>query len=269
MEQLSKNSIEDLLELPAASLKSLAEAFESGPLQKTFSAGLIAPYVGPDSEWATSIFTMLKSGGCGGSALAEICRGLYAAKNRIESSEKNLYIALSGPEVHDIPVVDTATVVRSLFQEAEREVSICSFVIYPIPGFFTPLVQKMAANSDFKVRFIVDVSHERKSPDESMPIVANRFRKRFLETCWIGPKPPELFHDPRPFSEDESKRGTMHAKVVIVDRRAALLTSANFTQAAQSRNIEAGFLCRDRHQVERIANYFDALQQTKHLVPIE
>ena len=53
---------------------------------------------------------------------------------------------------------------------------------------------------------------------------------------------------------DESLRGVQHSKIVLIDRCAALVTSANFTQAAQSKNIEAGFLTRDLHQVERIAD---------------
>jgi len=127
----------------------------------------------------------------------------------------------------------------------------------------------MAAKKSFQVRFIVDIAHERKTPDEPMPVVANRFRKRFLETCWPGSTAPEMLHDPRPFSGDEKARGTMHAKVVIVDRQAALVTSANFTNAAQTRNIEAGFLCRDRHQVQRLADYFDAMVETGRLIPVE
>ena len=36
----------------------------------------------------------------------------------------------------------------------------------------------------------------------------------------------------------------MHAKVVVADRRAALVTSANLTEHAHERNIEVGLLVR-------------------------
>ena len=264
-----QHAVEDLLNLPAASLKSLAEALESGPLRVGISPGLLAPYIGADAERMAGIFHSLRAGGCGSDTRAGICRGFYAAKSRMETAGRDLYLTLSGPDVHGTPVVDTGTVARSLFQEAVEQVTICSFVIYPIPDFFTTLAEKMAAKKNFRVRFIVDIAHERKTPDEPMPLVANRFKKRFLETCWPGPTAPEILHDPRPFSEDEKTRGTMHAKVVIVDRHAALVTSANFTNSAQTRNIEAGFLCRDRHQVDRLANYFEALVETGHLIPVE
>jgi phosphatidylserine/phosphatidylglycerophosphate/cardiolipin synthase-like enzyme len=259
----------ELLDLPPKSLQALAEAFAGGPLRSNLSSGLLAPFIGGKADRVATLFKSLRDQGCPPAVLSEICEALHKAKARMAEAERNLFLVLSGPDVPGIPVVDTATVARSLFVEARSEVLVCSFVVYPIPDFFTPLVEKMKGNSDFKVRFIVDVSHERKSPDEPLPLVANRFRRRFLETCWLGGTPPELLHDPRPFSEDESLRGVQHSKIVLIDRCAALVTSANFTQAAQSKNIEAGFLTRDRHQVERIADYFDALQQTKRLVPIE
>jgi hypothetical protein len=261
--------LEELLDLPPKSLKALAEAFAEGPLRSSLSAGLLAPFVGGKADRAAMILKSLRNRGCPPSVLSELCEALHNAKARLTDAERNLFLVLSGPDVPGIPVVDTATVARSLFVEAQTEVLVCSFVVYPIADFFTPLVEKMRDNPDFKVRFVVDVSHERKSATEAMPLVANRFRRRFLETCWSGVAAPELFHDPRPFAEDESLGGVQHSKIVLIDRCAALVTSANFTQAAQSKNIEAGFLTRDRHQVERIADYFDALQQTKHLVPIE
>jgi phosphatidylserine/phosphatidylglycerophosphate/cardiolipin synthase-like enzyme len=261
--------IEELLELSPNSLRALADAFSYGPLRTNLSAGLLAPFLGSKADRVAIVLKSLREQGCPPAVLSEVCEALHKAKVQAAEAERKLFLVLSGPDVPGIPVVDTATVARSLFVEARHEVLVCSFVVYPIPDFFTPLVEKFRDNSDFKVRFIVDVSHEKKTPDEPLPVVANRFRKRFLETCWSGDRPPELLHDPRPFSEDESLRGVQHSKIVMIDRCAALVTSANFTQAAQSRNIEAGFLTRDRHQVERIADYFDSLIQSELLVPID
>lgn len=51
----------------------------------------------------------------------------------------------------------------------------------------------------------------------------------------------------------------MHAKCVIVDHRICLITSANFTPAAQECNIEVGVLVREAEQVRRLSSYFDGL----------
>ena len=53
----------------------------------------------------------------------------------------------------------------------------------------------------------------------------------------------------------------MHAKCLVVDRRTAFVTSANFTEAAQTRNIEAGMVVRSESFAARIANYFEGLYE--------
>jgi phosphatidylserine/phosphatidylglycerophosphate/cardiolipin synthase-like enzyme len=53
------------------------------------------------------------------------------------------------------------------------------------------------------------------------------------------------------------KRAVLHAKAVVIDGRFTLLTSANFTEAAQQRNIEAGVLINDPRLAKRISCQFD------------
>jgi len=51
----------------------------------------------------------------------------------------------------------------------------------------------------------------------------------------------------------------------VVDGRVALVTSANFTEAAYHRNIEAGIIVRHPLFVERLHGYFKALQTSGNL----
>ncbi|MEZ4431632.1 MAG: phospholipase D-like domain-containing protein [bacterium] len=60
----------------------------------------------------------------------------------------------------------------------------------------------------------------------------------------------------------------MHAKAVIVDRRKAFVTSANFTEAAQARNIEAGVVVDDTAFAERMARQLDALVEQGAVVGV-
>jgi phosphatidylserine/phosphatidylglycerophosphate/cardiolipin synthase-like enzyme len=46
---------------------------------------------------------------------------------------------------------------------------------------------------------------------------------------------------------------------VVADRRVALVTSANFTEAAQQRNIEVGALIRAPRFAEQLAQHFESL----------
>ena len=58
----------------------------------------------------------------------------------------------------------------------------------------------------------------------------------------------------------------MHAKCIVIDGREAFVTSANFTEAAQERNIELGLLVKSPPIAEQIENHFTALIQNKSLV---
>jgi phosphatidylserine/phosphatidylglycerophosphate/cardiolipin synthase-like enzyme len=51
----------------------------------------------------------------------------------------------------------------------------------------------------------------------------------------------------------------LHAKCVVVDEERLLITSANFTEAAHERNIEAGVLMRDRVVARAIRSQFEML----------
>ena len=66
-----------------------------------------------------------------------------------------------------------------------------------------------------------------------------------FRSTWPGHRMPEVFYDPRSLASGPGKRMSLHAKCVVVDNRWAFVTSANFTEAAQQRNIEAGVLVDD------------------------
>jgi hypothetical protein len=258
-----------LLNLPASTLQQIAEDFRGGSLRHGVSPGLLSPFAGPLATELAGLFRGLIAAGCPTSALAAFCDGMHFAKSRMESVENDLYVTLSGPEVPGIPVVDTGTVVRSLFEEAKCEVLVTSYVFSHAKELLAPLAARMVTDPAFRVRFILDLTNQRRSPDEPLPIVANRFKKNFLEHHWTGSTVPEFWHDARNFHEsDQAKRGVMHAKVVVIDTAAALITSANFTSAAHSRNIEAGILIRQSRQVRTIRDYFDSLILTRQLVPL-
>ncbi len=51
----------------------------------------------------------------------------------------------------------------------------------------------------------------------------------------------------------------MHPKCVVMDDEEVLVTSANFTEAAQQRNIEVGLLVRSQSVARQITQFFDGL----------
>ena len=53
----------------------------------------------------------------------------------------------------------------------------------------------------------------------------------------------------------------LHAQCVVVDRRLRFLASANFTEAAQQRNIEAGVVIDDARLAARLVRQFERMAE--------
>ena len=65
-------------------------------------------------------------------------------------------------------------------------------------------------------------------------------------------------YDPRSL-EPDGPSGVLHAKAVVADDEAVLVTSANLTEAALDRNIEIGLLVRDRALAASMTMHFRVL----------
>lgn len=67
----------------------------------------------------------------------------------------------------------------------------------------------------------------------------------FYRLMWpFGAPKPMVYFDPR--TADERSAVSLHAKCVVIDHEYALITSANFTDRGQTRNLEAGVAIEDR-----------------------
>jgi phosphatidylserine/phosphatidylglycerophosphate/cardiolipin synthase-like enzyme len=80
-----------------------------------------------------------------------------------------------------------------------------------------------------------------------------RFSQKFRTREWPGSRLPEIYYDPRSLELDAEKRASLHAKCVVIDNKLAFVSSANFTGAAQERNIEIGVLIRSKSFAQRLA----------------
>ena len=74
-----------------------------------------------------------------------------------------------------------------------------------------------------------------------------------------------------PIDQRPVSGAALHAKAVVVDRRIALITSANITKRAAGDNIEAGLLVRGGDIPQRLIDHVNQLlqQQILRKAPIE
>jgi len=184
--------------------------------------------------------------------------GLLADERaRVQAATECVELVWSGPESPESPSRDTAVVVRELFEEAERSVLVVSYVLdggEKARAIFAPLA----------VRLFVNTERRRGDARSDAEVVADCMR-RFREDVWPGRVLPAVYHDPRALDPTPGPRACLHAKCVVIDERVAFVTSANFTEAAQLRNIEAGVLVRDGAIARSIAGQLDALVRSGHL----
>src|ERR1700687_1318000 len=66
-------------------------------------------------------------------------------------------------------------------------------------------------------------------------------------------------------NERDATRASLHAKCVVVDSEKAFIGSANFTEAAQLRNIEIGLVAHRPDVAAAVERHFDGLIQYGHL----
>lgn len=213
--------------------------------------------VGADSEWVAAAIEELLRSGWSSSQVGAALNALAMVKDGM-APVPGLEYVLSGPSVRGIPTRDTSAVVQSLLAAAEHDVLIVGYAFYRGATLFQVLRDRWTTRPDMRVRMIVDVRRPMNDTSLDDQIVA-RFASDFRKRQWPWKPLPEVFHDPRALRTDAASRASMHAKCVIVDRRICLITSANFTPAAQERNVEVGVLVRDAEQVRRLSDYFDGL----------
>ena len=169
----------------------------------------------------------------------------------------------TGPEASVSHSRDTSVVVEELFSTAERQVLVSSFVVHQGSVIFKPLAARMDQVPELHVRLFLHVNREWKDTRDDSELL-REFAADF-GAQWPWPKRPEVYYDPRTISADQAQRATWHAKCVLVDDDLAFVTSANFTEWAQQRNVEAGVLLRNRHFAGQLRQQFEGLIQSKQV----
>ncbi len=175
----------------------------------------------------------------------------------------------SGPEVAGLESRETGAVVRELFARARRSLLVACYAIHGGRDLFRILAERMDREPGLQVRLVVDI--KRKPGDRTMDCdLVSRFAEDFRQRQWPGQRLPEVFYDPRSLDLDlgRSERACMHAKCVVIDDEIAFVTSANFTEAAQQRNVELGLLVRQPVLAAGLRLRFEHLSAAGCLLPV-
>ena len=160
----------------------------------------------------------------------EIAETIRAAMN-METADK-VSLVVTAPPPFRIDAKPTMTVVRSMLEGAGRNILITG---YSLSSYFSELTDTIIDKSQRGVFVKFFINNIEKQPDADKLL---RYRGRFLQ-----------IYD---YSNEEDKMAALHAKVISVDMKQTLITSANLSYHGQQGNIELGALIESEHTAKQL-----------------
>ncbi len=223
----------DLSAVATSTLERLRDAVASGRIKMPVThAGLLDHGIHHQLE-------PLESALSGHSALACLSVLDVVLAERRVNARPAPELVWTGPERAHATARDTAVVLRALFERARQQVIVAG---YDFTRGSSLLEALWIAMRDRRVdaRFFIHIE-QATGPLPDPAAYGNQAASAILEQVWpFGDPRPRVYYDARALTP--YPRFNMHAKCVVVDGEAALITSANFTRRAHEYNTECGVL---------------------------
>ena len=231
-------------QLPYSDIKRLAHACREG---RSGLRALEAQVAGIAVRGACRRLRAHLSGEEDGRFAAGLLLGAAQARQRYQDAH-HTDVVWTGPAsaVHTSRL--TSAVVNELIDSARSELLLVSYATFPPAS----LTASLAAAADRGVQVTLLLERSADNPDfhggTAFPAVAAR--------RWSWP------------SQKREPSAALHAKIIIVDRRVALVGSANLTGYAFEKNLECGILLHDRARAHSIAAHLESLLDAGILTPL-
>ena len=252
----------ELHRLGRPAMRGLAAALDGQRIAPPFNRGHLRGQVSDDLvDVILSELQSLSAAGMTPAHIALLLRLLAQERAATQAIADRVDLVWSGTEVLSGASRDTAVVVQELFREASESILIASYALdkgSKAGALFGPLADRMDTEPDLQVRLFVNVHREYEDKTPSA-ILLREFADNFRARVWPGTRLPDVFHDPRSLEIDTKQRACLHAKCIVIDEDRAFITSANFTEAAHERNIEAGTAITDTILSRSLKAQFETL----------
>lgn len=152
-------------------------------------------------------------------------------------------LVVTAPPSFSINARATMNVVQSMIEGAERNILITG---YSLSSYFSELVDTIIQKSQRGVFVKFFVNDLDKQPEFDKVL---RYKGRFLKVY--------------NFHQEDDKMAALHAKVISVDQRQTLITSANLSYHGQQGNIELGTLIESKQIAKQLEDVFTKLTFSK------
>ncbi|MEV4937497.1 DISARM system phospholipase D-like protein DrmC [Streptomyces zaomyceticus] len=230
--------------------KDLAGLLAQGRTRERILTELATPGV---SEAVAALYDAMESESVSASEAAAYVRGYVAARRQSRDTVR-VRTVWSGPSTPAVPVRATAQVLVEVINEAQHELLAMTYAARPYPALTRALTE--AAGRGVRTHVVVETLAgaggllSGKEPAEAFASVPGLL-------LWAWARGPA-----------ERGRSRQHAKLAVADRRTLLLGSANLTESAARRNIEAGVLVTGGEAPRRTAEHIVELQRLGVLRPL-
>jgi phosphatidylserine/phosphatidylglycerophosphate/cardiolipin synthase-like enzyme len=242
-----------LVTLGASELRAMAAAAADGRLHPA-TPGLVGRFVSDGAAVSRALGELASSG----TSLASTLELLAEAAERRSTAEDLVELVLTGPNTGTGR--DTGVVVRQLFREARTSVWVCGYKLYNARVLFVDL-----ARPELRVRMLLDLGEAEGQSEEA---AVRRFLNDFRRWHWPeGHALPEIWYDPLSLLPHGEHRAVAHAKCIVTDNRYLFVSSANFTEAAQNRNLETGLLVESSTLAARMVEFLEGLIRERRIKP--
>ena len=258
------NEFSALARLDRNDLIRLAELLEAGLLKPPFEPLTLTNHIASQHTDAVSeCFETFARQDLSPFQMALVVRAFATGWQTRDETAPTVTVVVSGPDAMS-SARDTGVVMREMFAKARERVLAVGFAVHQGKSVFEVLAKRMDRGGVAEATLCLDVRRQPGDTSLNSQLLI-RFGQNFIEHEWPGTQLPRVYYDPRSLASTGHAVSAMHAKCVVVDGREALVTSANFTEAAQTRNIELGLLVADPQIAVRIEDHFLSLIHAGYL----
>lgn len=175
--------------------------------------------------------------------ILSLCVNLYG-KKQDETAE----LVITSPDSFRVKSRKTKDVIYSLINEAEKSITITG---YSISDFVTEMLNIIISKSQQGVYVTLYVNELEKQKSVLERLLS--YQSKFLRVY--------------EYKKDmDDKMAALHAKIIVVDRKTALVSSANLSYHGMQGNVEMGILLNSADKAKQIENLLKELVRMKVFV---
>jgi phosphatidylserine/phosphatidylglycerophosphate/cardiolipin synthase-like enzyme len=247
-------------ELPGTSVERLRGFLASGPSRPDAELQAPALIAHPGYRWRVQeLVEAWTKTEHEAQAVALALEGALATDARVRAVTATVEPVWTGPELPTLALRRTEQALLEVVGASKRTLLLVSYAVYRHAAIRAAIVE--AAERGVDVAIIVETEDESDGEFKGDPVrgLGAEVVARSTVLVWPAENRPK---------DDQGRAGVLHAKCAVADGELLLLSSANLTGRALTRNIEFGLLVRGGPIPTRVAAAFAALRKNGSLVPL-